>query len=67
MVSATPTGRNRERPPEHAPTHTPVSTFVCVSVSSVVVKSTLIYKKYLTSPIKGERSNIYESSSRKYL
>lgn len=45
MVSATPTGRNRERPPEHAPTHTPVSTFVCVSVSSVVVKSTLIYKK----------------------
>lgn len=43
MVSATPTGRNRERPPVHAPTHTPVSTFV--SVSSVVVKSTLIYKK----------------------
>lgn len=43
MVSATPTGRNRERPPEHAPTHTPVSTFECVS--SVVVKSTLIYKK----------------------
>lgn len=64
MVSATPTGRNRERPPEHAPTHTPVSTFV--SVSSVVVKSTLIYKK-LTSPIKGERSLINESSSRKYL
>lgn len=47
MVSATPTGRNRERPPEHAPVHTPVSTFECVSVSvsSVVVKSTLIYKK----------------------
>ena len=42
-----PTGRNRERPPVHAPVHTPVSTFECVSVSvsSVVVKSTLIYKK----------------------